>query len=172
MKYSHGVSNFVGKISSPSQCTVFLYFFALITEEGFLISLCSFWNSALIWKYLSLCPLPFASLLFSAICKVSSDNYFTFLHIFFFGMILVTTSCIMFRPQPIAVLQGTVSIRSNPLNLLITSTVQSQGIWFRSYLNGLMFFPARNSAELRSSPSPSGGFPRLSEVCLAPSTPN
>ena len=41
MKYSHGVSNFVGKISSPSQCTVFLYFFALITEEGFLISPCS-----------------------------------------------------------------------------------------------------------------------------------
>ena len=55
------------------------------------------WNSALIWKYLSLCLLPFTSLLFSAICKVSSDNYFTFLHIFFFGMILVTTSCTMFQ---------------------------------------------------------------------------
>ena len=29
--------------------------------------------------YLSFSPLPFASLLFSAICKASSDSYFTFL---------------------------------------------------------------------------------------------
>jgi len=33
---------------------------------------------------LSFSPLPFSSLLFTAICKASSDNHFTFLH-FFFG---------------------------------------------------------------------------------------
>ena len=32
------------------------------------------WNSAFSWVYLSLSPLPFASLLFSAICKASSDQ--------------------------------------------------------------------------------------------------
>ena len=32
-------------------------------------------------------------LLFSAICKAPSDNHFAFLHFFFLGMILVTTSC-------------------------------------------------------------------------------
>ena len=40
MKCSLGISNFLEVISSLSQSVVFLYFFALITEEGFLISLC------------------------------------------------------------------------------------------------------------------------------------
>ena len=34
------LSNFLEEISTLSQSTVFLYFFALITEEGFLISPC------------------------------------------------------------------------------------------------------------------------------------
>ena len=40
MEYSLGVSNFLEEISSLSHSIVFLYFFALITEEGFLISPC------------------------------------------------------------------------------------------------------------------------------------
>ena len=40
MKYSLGISNFLEEISSFSHSIVFLYFFALITEEGFLISPC------------------------------------------------------------------------------------------------------------------------------------
>ena len=36
------------------------------------------WNSAFKWVYLSFSPLPFASLLFSAICKASPDNCFTY----------------------------------------------------------------------------------------------
>ena len=38
---------------------------------------------------------------------------------------------------------GSLSIRSSPLNLFLTSTVESfgLGIWFRSYLNGLVVFP-------------------------------
>ena len=40
MKCSLGVSNFLEELSSLSHSVVFLYFFALITEEGFLISSC------------------------------------------------------------------------------------------------------------------------------------
>ena len=36
-------------------------------------------------------PLPFTSLLFSAICKASSDNHFAFLHFFFLKMVFITT---------------------------------------------------------------------------------
>ena len=38
MKCSIGISNFLEEISSLSNSVVFLYFFALIAEEGFLIS--------------------------------------------------------------------------------------------------------------------------------------
>ena len=37
----YGISNFLEEISSLSHSIVFLYFFALISEEGFLISPCS-----------------------------------------------------------------------------------------------------------------------------------
>ena len=40
MKCSFGISDFLEEISSLSHSVVFLYFFALITEEGFLISPC------------------------------------------------------------------------------------------------------------------------------------
>ena len=40
MKCSLGISNFLEEISSLSHAIVFLYFFALIAEEGFLISPC------------------------------------------------------------------------------------------------------------------------------------
>src|SRR5574341_92884 len=40
MKCSLGISNFLEEISNLSHSVDFLYFFALITEEGFLISPC------------------------------------------------------------------------------------------------------------------------------------
>ena len=40
MKCSLGISNFLEEISRHSHSVVFLYFFALITEEGFLIFPC------------------------------------------------------------------------------------------------------------------------------------
>ena len=40
MKYSLGISSFLEATSSLSHSIVFLYFFALIAEEGFLISPC------------------------------------------------------------------------------------------------------------------------------------
>ena len=54
----------------------------------FLSLLAILWNSAFKWVYLSFSPLPFASLLFSAIFKASSDNHFVFLHFFLLRMFL------------------------------------------------------------------------------------
>ena len=59
-------------------------------RKAFLSLLAILWNSAFKWVYLSYFPLPFASLLFTAICKASSDNHFAFLHFFFSGMVLIT----------------------------------------------------------------------------------
>ena len=74
MKGSLGISNFLEEISSLSYSIVFLYFSALITEEGFLSLLAIFWNSAFRLVYFSFSPLPFTSLLFSAICEASLDS--------------------------------------------------------------------------------------------------
>ena len=95
MKCSLNISNFLEEISSLFHSIVFLYFFALITEEGFLSLLAILWNSAFIWVYLSFSHLPLASLLFSAICKASSYNHFAFLYFFFLGMFYITASCTM-----------------------------------------------------------------------------
>ena len=64
MKCSLGISNFLEEISSLSNSVVFLYFFALIAEEGFLSLLAILWNSAFRCLYLSFSPLLFTSLLF------------------------------------------------------------------------------------------------------------
>ena len=84
MKCSLSMSNFPEEVSCLSHSTVFL-FFAPITEEGFLISPCYFWNSAFKWVYLSLSPLLFTSLLFSSICKASSTIILPFCVSFSWG---------------------------------------------------------------------------------------
>ena len=81
---SLGISNFPEEISSLSH-SVFLYFFALIIRKAFLSLLASLWNSAFKWVYLSFFPLLFASLLFTAICKASSDSHFAFFISFSWG---------------------------------------------------------------------------------------
>ena len=63
------------------------YLFSSITlhcsfKKAFLSLLAILWNPAFSWVHLSLFPLHFASLLSSAICKVSSDNHFAFLRFF------------------------------------------------------------------------------------------
>ena len=60
------------------------------------------WNSVFRWLYFSFSSLSFASLLFSAIYKASSDNHFAFLHFFFWRMVLITASCTMLHPLCIA----------------------------------------------------------------------
>ena len=64
----------------------------------------------------------FSSLLFSTICKASSDNHFAFLPFFFLGMVLITTSCTVLQITACSS-SGSWSIRANPLNLFLTSTV-------------------------------------------------
>ena len=58
------------------------------------------WNSAFKWVYLSFSPLPFASLLFIAMCKASSDNHLAFLHwdirvltLHLVGVIMISRCC-------------------------------------------------------------------------------
>ena len=85
MKSSLGISNFIEEISNLSHSIVFLYFFALITEKGFLISpsysleLCIQMGISFLFSFAFL-------LLFLVIGKTSSDNHFTFMHFFFLGL--------------------------------------------------------------------------------------
>ena len=65
--------------------------------KAFLSLLAILWSCAFKWEYLSFSPLPLASLLFSAICKASSDSHFAFWHFFFFGIVLITASCTISR---------------------------------------------------------------------------
>ena len=60
--------------------------------KAFLSLLAILSNCAFSWMYLYLSPLPFTSLLSSAIHEVSRDNHFAFLHFFFLGMVFVTAS--------------------------------------------------------------------------------
>src|SRR5574337_1192411 len=121
MKCSLGISNFLEEITSLSCSIVFLYFFALITEESFLISPCYSLELCIQVDH-SFYPLPLVSLLFSAICKASSDNHFAFLHFFFLGMVLIPASCTNSRTS-VHSSSGTPPIRSNSLNLFVASTV-------------------------------------------------
>ena len=89
-------------------------------RKAFLSLLALLWNSAFKWVYLSLSPLPLPSLLFTAICKASSDNLFAFL---FLGDGL--GHCLLYNVTNLRPYSpGTLSIRSNPLHLSVTSTVK------------------------------------------------
>ena len=65
-----------------------------LLKKTFLSLLAFLWNSAFKWIHLSFSPLLFTSLLFTAICKASSDNHFAFLH-FLGEMVLIPVSCTM-----------------------------------------------------------------------------
>ena len=91
MKCSLGISKFLEGISSLSHFIVFLFFFTLITEEGFLICLCYFLELCFQLRISFL--FSFASLLFTAIFKASSDSHFPFLNLVFLGMVLIPVSC-------------------------------------------------------------------------------
>ena len=66
-----------------------------LLRKAFLSLLAILWNSAFNWVYLSFSPFLFTFLLFTAICKASSDSNFTFLHFFFLGIVLIPVSCTM-----------------------------------------------------------------------------
>ena len=88
-------------------------------RKAFLSLLAILWNSAFKWVYLSFSPLLFTPLIFTAICKASSDSHFAFLHFFFLGKVLIPVSYTMSWTS-IHSSSGTLSIKSNPLNLFLT----------------------------------------------------
>ena len=79
MKSSLAISNFLEEISSLSHSIVSLYFLALVTEEGFLISPCYSLELCIQIGMSSLSSFAFGVSFFTAICKASSDNLFAFL---------------------------------------------------------------------------------------------
>ena len=139
MKYSPGISNFLDEISSLFHSIVFLYFLSLFTEEGFLISPCYSLELWFKWVYLFFSPLLFTSLLFSAICKASSDNHFAFFHFCFSGVV--------FTPPPVQCYEPLSRLLQVPCLsdlipwIYLSLPLYNQGVWFRSYLNGLVIFP-------------------------------
>ena len=121
MKCSLGISNFLEEISSLSHSIAFLYFFELITEEGFLISpcysleLCIQMDLSFPFSF-AFCFSSFLSFLYSY-----SDKHFAFLHLFFLGMVLITASC--------TVLQTSVHSSSGTLSNLIPSIYLSLALY-------------------------------------------
>ena len=86
-------------------------------KKAFISLIAILGNSSFRWLCLYFSPLPFTSLLFSAVCKASSGKQLALLHLFFL-MVLVTDSCTVLRTS-IHSPSGTLCIRSNPLNLFV-----------------------------------------------------
>ena len=147
MKCSLGISNFLEEISSLSHSVVFLYFFALITEKGFLISPCYSLELCIQMGITFLSPLLLASLIFTAICKASSDSHFCFLAFPFLVDRLVHVSCTMSQTS-VHSSSGTLSIRSSPF--LLPSYLFSFFPSFSSFFLPLDSLPP-------SLPKPKGG---------------
>ena len=122
MKCSLGISNFLEEISSLSHSVLFLYFFALIGEEVFLISSCYSLELCIQMLISFLFSFAFCFSFFTAICKASPDSHFAFSHFFSMGMVLIPVSCTMSQTS-IHNSSDTLSIRSSPLNLFLISTV-------------------------------------------------
>ena len=93
MKCSLGISNF---FLTRSLVNPILLFSSISLHwslrKAFLSLLHILWNIAFKCVYLSFFPLLFASLLFTAICKASSNIHFAFLHFFSLRMILIPVS--------------------------------------------------------------------------------
>ena len=82
-------------------------------KKAFLSLLAIRWNSAFKWIYLSFSPFYFASPLFTAIYKASSDSHFAFLH-FFFGRMVLILSPVQFHEPPTIVHQALCLSDLNP----------------------------------------------------------
>ena len=89
-------------------------------RNAFLSLLAIIWNSAFKWVYLSFSSLPFTSLLFTAICNVSSDKHFAFFHYFSLGMVLIPAFSTMSWTS-VHSSSDTLPIRSNPLKSICHS---------------------------------------------------
>ena len=128
MKCSLGISKFF-KRSLIFPILLFSYIsLHWSLRKAFLSLLAILWNSAFKWVYLSFSPLLFASLLFTAICKASSDSHFAVLNFFFLGMVLIPISCTMSRTS-VHSSSGTLSVRATRLlhiRILLEDIVSSR----------------------------------------------
>ena len=122
---------------------LFLYFFALITEEGFLISPCYSLVLCIQMGITFLFSLSFTSL-FSAMCKAFSDNRFAVLQVFFLRMVLLLVSCTMSWTS-VHSSSGTLSYQIYFLNL---STLKSI-----SHLHCIIVAAAAAAKWLQSCPT-------------------
>ena len=86
------------------------------------------------WVYLSFSPLPFISLLFTAICKASSDNCFAFLHFFSLGMVLIPASCTMSDSLSTELNLSIDSLNPWLLDCVWWGRSVSRGAWVRAQL--------------------------------------
>ena len=89
-------------------------------RKAFLSLLAILCNSAFRWVFLSFCPLSLASLLFSAILRPPQTTILPFFIFFWGGW---SWSLPPMSQTSVHSFSGTLSIRSNPLNLFVTSTV-------------------------------------------------
>ena len=121
MKQFIVISNLLKEISSLCHYIASIFLHCLLKKV--LLSLFAIlWNSAFRWVYIFLFLLCLSFLFFSQLfVNSSSDNHFAFSHFFFWGVVLITTSCIMLQTS-IHSSSGTASIKSNPLNLFVTFT--------------------------------------------------
>ena len=122
MKCSLGISNFLEEISSLS-----ILLFSSISlhwslRKAFLSLLAILWNSAFRWIYFSFSPLFLAYLLFSAICKASSDNHLSFC-ISSWGWFWSPLPVQCHEPPSIVLQALCLSGTLSTLNLFVTSTV-------------------------------------------------
>ena len=125
MKHSLGISNFLKEISSlfissiSLHCSLKKAFLKRKKKKGFLFSPCC---SLVLCIQLNISFHFFFAFHFSANYEALSGNHFAFLNFFSFGIDLVTV-CYTMLQFSIHNSSGTLSIRSSPLNLFVTSTV-------------------------------------------------
>ena len=138
MKCSLAISNFLEEISSLFAFYCFPLF-PYIIHLGRLSCLSLLFFGILHSDcYLSFSTLPLASLLFSVICKASSDNHFAFLHFFFLGMVLSLPREQCYKP-PSIILQALFCL-SDLIPWIYLSLPLYNFKGFKSYLNGLVVF--------------------------------
>ena len=136
MKCSLGTSNFLEEITSLSHSIVFLSFFALITEESFLISPCYSLEPCIqmgtsFFFSFAFCFSSFLSYVIRPPQTSTSPSCISFLGDDF-------SLFLLYNVMKLCASSDILSTRSNPLNLFITSTCNKG---FRSYVNGLVVFP-------------------------------
>ena len=127
IKCSLDISNFLEEISSVYHPIVFLYFLALIAEEGFLISPCYSLELSIHMGVSFLFSVSFYFSCFHSYLQGLLRQPFCFFAFFFLGHGLFRVSCTMSQTS-IHSLSGTLSIESSSLSLFLTSTVYSRDL--------------------------------------------